>query len=89
MPTRTAFLSLLAFAVCGATADAQPLPGTKPLDWDGDLAAKMVGGIDKYLSRELEAAPKKREAIWKPCRRWRKKSATCRLRPWPAPRKTT
>jgi SAM-dependent methyltransferase/dienelactone hydrolase len=49
-----------------SVAQAQPLAGTKPLDWDGDLAAKMVAGIDKYLTRELEAAPANRAKVWKP-----------------------
>jgi dienelactone hydrolase len=59
-------LSLTLLFLAASPVAAQPLPGTKPLDWDGDLAAKMVAGIDKYLMRELEAAPKNREKIWKP-----------------------
>ena len=43
---------------------AEPLPNTKPLTEDGDLAAKMVAGIHKYLDRELAAAPQRRES-WK------------------------
>ncbi len=44
-------------------ASADPLPNTKPLTEDGDLARKMVDGLHKYLDRELADAPKKREAI--------------------------
>ena len=44
---------------------AEPLPNTKPLTAEGDLALKMVEGIHKYLDRELEAAPKKRDELWK------------------------
>ncbi|HVL11159.1 MAG TPA: hypothetical protein VM529_01250, partial [Gemmata sp.] len=44
---------------------AEPLPNTKPLTEDGDLAAKMVAGIHKYLDRELAASPAKRDALWK------------------------
>jgi dienelactone hydrolase len=44
---------------------ADPLPNTKPLVEDGDLAAKMVAGIHKYLDRELADAPKKRDEVWK------------------------
>ena len=36
---------------------AEPLPGTEPLTEKGDLAAKMVRGIDAYLMRELAKAP--------------------------------
>jgi hypothetical protein len=50
---------------CPALA-ADPLPGTKPLTDEGDLAAQMVAGIDKYLMRELDASVKKRQEFWKP-----------------------
>ncbi|QEL16199.1 alpha/beta hydrolase family protein [Limnoglobus roseus] len=43
---------------------AQPLPNTKLLTTDGDLAKLMVDGIHKYLDRELEAAPAKRWKLW-------------------------
>src|SRR5439155_15854556 len=45
-------------------AAAQPLSGTELLIWDGDLAARMVAGIDQYLSHELEASPHARAAKW-------------------------
>src|SRR5713101_8111771 len=45
---------------------AEPLPGTKPLTAEGDLAAQMVAGIDKYLMRELAASGQRRSALWKP-----------------------
>jgi dienelactone hydrolase len=44
----------------------EPLPGTKSLDTEGDLAARMVEGIDKYLMRELAASVEKRKQYWKP-----------------------
>jgi len=44
---------------------AHQLPGTKPLRLQGDLAAKMVAGIDRFLTRELQASPSRREAHWK------------------------
>src|SRR5262249_13240751 len=43
----------------------EPLPGTKSLDTEGDLAARMVEGIDKYLMRELAASVEKRKQYWK------------------------
>src|SRR5262245_2683392 len=46
-------------------ASADPLAGTQPLEEKGDLAAKMVDGIHKYLDRELAASPKLREMLWK------------------------
>ncbi len=60
-------VSLCASLFCVACTGlaAEPLPNTKPLTETGDLAAKMVAGIHKYLDRELADAPKKRDALWK------------------------
>src|SRR5260370_14064243 len=52
--------------LAGPARGAEPLPDTKPLTDDGDLAAKMVAGIDKYLLRELAASVEKRKQFWKP-----------------------
>ncbi|MBL8795392.1 MAG: hypothetical protein JNM56_15920 [Planctomycetia bacterium] len=49
-----------------ALLPAEPLPNTKPLQAEGDLAARMVAGIDKYLMRELAASVEKRKQYWKP-----------------------
>ncbi len=54
---------LLLFVTTFARADE--LPGTKPLTETGDLAAKMVQGIDAYLMRELEKASKGGADKWK------------------------
>ena len=40
------------------------LPGTVELTWDGDLSARMVAGIDRFLMRRLEASPEGRAAFW-------------------------
>src|SRR5262245_22162840 len=50
----------------GAGAQAEPLAGTQPLEEKGDLAAKMVEGIGKYLDRETAASVEKRKQFWKP-----------------------
>ena len=64
MPRRfLSFVALSALAV--AAAAAEPLPDTKPLTEQGDLAAKMVEGIDKYLMRETAASVEKRKQYWK------------------------
>ncbi len=47
-----------------APADAQPLPGTEPLERQGDLAAQMVEGIDRYLTQRLSEAPSRRARVW-------------------------
>ena len=52
-------LVLLGLAFLGSIASplhAQPLPGTKPLEIEGDLARHMLDGIDRYLSREPAAS---------------------------------
>jgi len=54
---------LSVFSVPSAVKSADPLPGTKPIDLNGDVARLMVGGIHRYLHREMTAAAKKREAI--------------------------
>jgi len=45
---------------------AEPLPNTKPLTAEGDLATQMVAGIDKFLMRETAASVEKRKQFWKP-----------------------
>lgn len=49
-------VALLIPALLTAPAFADQLFGTEPLTDKGDLAAKMVKGIDAYLSRELAKA---------------------------------
>jgi dienelactone hydrolase len=56
---------LTALLTWDGPAKADPFPGTQPLTMEGDLAAQMVGGIDKYLDRVLAAAPEKRARYWK------------------------
>ena len=65
MPSRLFTVAAL-FALPLLAAAAEPLPDTKPLTEQGDLAAKMVEGIDKYLMREIAASVEKRKQYWKP-----------------------
>src|SRR5262249_10091596 len=53
-------LTLTASLILATAAAADPLPGTQPLTMEGDLAAQMVTGIDKYLTRETAASVEKR-----------------------------
>ena len=41
------------------------LPGSSPLSWDEDLAAAMVSGIDRFLTRELNLSTSRRTQNWK------------------------
>ncbi len=61
MKIRPVLLFLLAVtpAVC-----AEPLAGTQALNEDGDLAAKMVQGIHRFLDRETVEVTKARAALW-------------------------
>jgi dienelactone hydrolase len=48
------------------SASATPtLPDTRPLDLDGDLALRMVAGIDQFLLRELAASVASRARHWR------------------------
>jgi dienelactone hydrolase len=67
MRTSRQLLAILCvIGVASLGQSAEPLPGTQPLTEEGDLAAKMVQGIHKYLDRELTASVPKRKPLWKP-----------------------
>jgi hypothetical protein len=55
-----AVLALAPLAVAGS-----PLPGTAPLETDGDPAEQMVAGIERFLDRETAAAAARREERWR------------------------
>ena len=57
-PVVTAILSCLLLLETALVAD--PLPGTKPLTAEGDLASQMVDGIDRFLLRETEESVARR-----------------------------
>ena len=63
--TRVLLCLLSVLSVFSVVQSADPLPGTKPLTETGDLSAKQVAGMHKYLDRELAASPKRREPLWK------------------------
>ena len=44
---------------------ADPLPGTQPLDMQGDLAEQMVAGIDRFLLRQIAESVGRRPRHWK------------------------
>ena len=66
-------LLLILFALTMATAstttvlsgDVDPLPGTKPLTLEGDMASHLVDGVDKFLLREIEKSIEARSPFWK------------------------
>jgi dienelactone hydrolase len=59
---------LLAFsplALAQEKKEIVPLPGTQPLTMEGDIAATMVEGIDRFLLKQIEESVAKREQHWK------------------------
>jgi dienelactone hydrolase len=66
MPVRTKtrlWWLILLWAAFGCAA-REGLPNTNPLVAQGDLAAQMVAGIDKFLLRELDQSMPGRERLW-------------------------
>ena len=55
----------LAAMLARASAEDLPLPGTKPLTWRGDIASRLVAGVDKFLLREIDRAAAERDKHWK------------------------
>ena len=45
-------------------AEPDTLPGTKPLTTEGDIAAQMVAGVDKFLLRKIDESAAQRDARW-------------------------
>jgi dienelactone hydrolase len=45
--------------------NGEPLPGTKPLTMEGDIAAQLVEGVDKFLLREIDKSTERRAKYWK------------------------
>jgi dienelactone hydrolase len=65
---RKSHLAVVLLFACigiGSLAWADPLPGTKPLEAQGDLAEQMVAGIDRFLLREIAASVARRGRHWK------------------------
>jgi dienelactone hydrolase len=56
--------TLVALSGLAPPALADPLPGTKPLDMQGDLAEQMVSGIDRFLLREIAESVGRRPRHW-------------------------
>jgi dienelactone hydrolase len=56
---------LFAFATSVIAAEVEPLPGTKPLTMEGDIASQLVEGVDKFLLRKIDESVAKRERHWK------------------------
>ena len=49
----------------GGLRAEDPLPGTKPLMMEGDIASQLVEGVDKFLLKEIDKSVERRERHWK------------------------
>ena len=58
---KTLLFILLIFST---TLLADPLPGTAPLTEQGDLASKMVSGIDAFLMHQTDSSIDRRQSLW-------------------------
>ena len=47
------------------TTDHSPLPGTQPLQMEGDIAFAMIDGVDRFLLRKIDQAAEKRPSFWR------------------------
>ena len=59
------FILASLFVQHSRAAGPEPLPGTRALDVQGDLASQMVAGIDKFLLREIDKSVERRAQHWK------------------------
>jgi dienelactone hydrolase len=59
-----AFLLVPCFLAAPA-AEVVSLPRTKPLDWQGDLADKMMDGLHRHVERKIADSVKRRPQFWK------------------------
>jgi dienelactone hydrolase len=56
---------LLSWAGAIPAAEIVSLPKTKVLDWQGDLADKMMDGLHRFTERKIAASAKNRPRFWK------------------------
>ncbi len=74
---RTAFLNVWILILAPSAAlwaaeasppkpvDPAPLTGTQPLDGEGDIASRLVEGVDRFLRGEIAKSVERRAAFWK------------------------
>ena len=47
-----------------APPQGDPLPGTSPLELEGDIASQLVEGVDRFLLREIGLSAEMRQQYW-------------------------
>src|SRR5262245_1106939 len=68
-------LAIVLVLLYGAALFGQALPGTRPLTLETDFADRMLDGMDRWLLRELAAAPARRDLYSAPAESKRKRFA--------------
>ena len=58
-------LLILAFLCLPWLTFGQGLPGTQPLDWQGDLSERMMDGAHRFVERKIGESIEKRQLHWK------------------------
>jgi len=69
-PRRSLLAGALSLAVVWTTGDLRaddqpPLPGTAPLELSGDIASRLVEGVDRFLLAEIDKSVQRRTEFWK------------------------
>lgn len=59
------FLFVSSFAGEIRADEPATLAGTQPLTWDGDIASRLVDGVDRFLLKKTESVGEAREQYWK------------------------
>ena len=57
--------SIVLLATLQTQAADSKLAGTAPLTTQGDLSAQMIGGIDRFLMRQIEESINSRNTLWR------------------------
>lgn len=71
MPGKISAIAIWIIASCASVrvSSQEPvverLPGTELLTMEGDIASHLVGGVDRFLLRELESSVSARQKHWK------------------------
>lgn len=59
------FALILCTLPLAAADEVVVLSGTGPLQWQGDLAERMMDGLHRYIERKIEQAPAGRARFWR------------------------
>ena len=55
---------LLCFGAAAWAQQAQTLPGTQPLTWEGDLSQRMMDGAHRFVERKIAESIQTRSKYW-------------------------